>query len=140
MELCDSAITYRSRYLTVLQPGPVLDLVLADTSNPRALCFQLSGMCTRLTDIIGAEDPLIDDTAALRAQTQALVDALDASPDPVGEAVRLPERLREIEADVSLLSDRINRRYFALLPTVQPLGVVGERDVDEEAPKLRGAA
>jgi uncharacterized circularly permuted ATP-grasp superfamily protein/uncharacterized alpha-E superfamily protein len=140
LELCDSAITYRSRYLTVLQPGPVLDLVLADTSNPRALCFQLSGMCTRLTDIIGAEDPLIDDTAALRAQTQALVDALDASPDPVGEAVRLPERLREIEADVSLLSDRINRRYFALLPTVQPLGVVGERDVDEEAPKLRGAA
>jgi uncharacterized alpha-E superfamily protein len=140
LELCDSAITYRSRYLTVLQPAPVLDLVLADTSNPRALAFQLAGMCTRLTDIIGAEDALIDDSAALRRQTQALVDALDVHPDPVGEAVRLPERLRAIEAGVSSLSDRINRRYFALLPIVQPLGVFGEPDADEEAPKLRGAA
>jgi uncharacterized alpha-E superfamily protein len=37
LELCDSVITYRSRYLTVLQPAPVLDLVLADEGNPRGL-------------------------------------------------------------------------------------------------------
>ena len=41
LELCDSAITYRARYLNVLQPAPVLDLVLADQGNPRGLAFQL---------------------------------------------------------------------------------------------------
>ena len=39
LELCDSAITYRSRYFDVLQPAPVLDLVLADQGNPRGLGF-----------------------------------------------------------------------------------------------------
>jgi uncharacterized alpha-E superfamily protein len=35
LELCDSMITYRNRYMTVLQPAPALDLVLADPANPR---------------------------------------------------------------------------------------------------------
>jgi uncharacterized circularly permuted ATP-grasp superfamily protein/uncharacterized alpha-E superfamily protein len=148
LELCDSAITYRSRYMTVLQPATVLDLVLADTSNPRALAFQLAGMRTRLTDIIsGPADPadrrrdeLIDHAGALLTETQSLVDLLTAHPDPAAETARLPARLRAIEGRVSALSDRINRRYFAVLPTPQPLGVVGEPEADEEAPKLKGAA
>ena len=41
LELRDSVITYRSRYLAVLQPAPALDLILADEGNPRGLAFQL---------------------------------------------------------------------------------------------------
>ena len=41
LELCDSTITYRTRYLGQLQPAPVLDLVVLDDSNPRSLVFQL---------------------------------------------------------------------------------------------------
>ena len=41
LELCDSTITYRTRYLGQLQPAPVLDLVILDDSNPRSLAFQL---------------------------------------------------------------------------------------------------
>ena len=41
LELCDSTITYRTRYLGQLQPAPVLDLVVLDDSNPRAFAFQL---------------------------------------------------------------------------------------------------
>ena len=44
LELCDSSITYRSRYLAVLQPAPALDLLLADDGNPRGLAFQLAAM------------------------------------------------------------------------------------------------
>src|SRR6185503_2367740 len=41
LELCDSSITYRWRYLGQLQPAPVLDLVVLDDSNPRAFAFQM---------------------------------------------------------------------------------------------------
>jgi uncharacterized circularly permuted ATP-grasp superfamily protein/uncharacterized alpha-E superfamily protein len=42
LEVGDSSITYRSRYYTVLQTVPVLDVLMADESNPRSLDFQLS--------------------------------------------------------------------------------------------------
>jgi uncharacterized circularly permuted ATP-grasp superfamily protein/uncharacterized alpha-E superfamily protein len=41
LEIADSSMTYRRRYLTTLQVGPVLDLLLADESNPRSLVYQL---------------------------------------------------------------------------------------------------
>ena len=42
LEAADSSITYRSRYYTTLQPVAVLDVLLADETNPRSLDFQLS--------------------------------------------------------------------------------------------------
>jgi uncharacterized alpha-E superfamily protein len=44
LEVCDSAMTYRSRYLTALQPAPVLDLLMNDEANPRSLCFQIQDL------------------------------------------------------------------------------------------------
>ena len=35
-------MTYRSRYYTTLQPVAVLDVLMADETNPRSLDFQLS--------------------------------------------------------------------------------------------------
>ena len=42
LELCDSVLTYRSRYLTIVQPALVIDLVVADEGNPRGLGYQLA--------------------------------------------------------------------------------------------------
>jgi uncharacterized circularly permuted ATP-grasp superfamily protein/uncharacterized alpha-E superfamily protein len=44
LEVADSSMTYRSRYFTTLQPAAVLDLLMADESNPRSLNFQLTHM------------------------------------------------------------------------------------------------
>jgi uncharacterized alpha-E superfamily protein len=41
LEIGDSSITYRSRYRTTLQVAPVLDLLLTDDTNPRAVVYQL---------------------------------------------------------------------------------------------------
>jgi len=41
LEVADSSMTYRSRYYTTLQPLAVLDVLMADESNPRSLDFQL---------------------------------------------------------------------------------------------------
>jgi len=42
LEVADSSMTYRSRYFTTLQPVAVLDVLMADETNPRSLDFQLN--------------------------------------------------------------------------------------------------
>ena len=37
-------MTYRRRYPGSLQTAPVLDLLLADETNPRSLAFQLAAL------------------------------------------------------------------------------------------------
>ena len=44
LQIADSSITYRSRYPTVLQTELVLQLLLADESNPRSVGFQLASL------------------------------------------------------------------------------------------------
>ena len=41
LEVADSSLTYRRRYLTHLEPHAVVDLLLADETNPRSVAFQL---------------------------------------------------------------------------------------------------
>jgi uncharacterized circularly permuted ATP-grasp superfamily protein/uncharacterized alpha-E superfamily protein len=137
LELCDSAITYRSRYFDVLQPAPVLDLVLADQGNPRGLGFQLAQMHTLLDELGGESGPreLAGMAAGLLAEAEMIVESVLASPDQSVAAAALPPRLEAMADGVAALSDRISRRYFALLPAVQTLGWSAEA-----APALKGAA
>lgn len=44
LEIGDGAMTYRRRYLARVQPHAVLDLFLADGTNPRAVLFQLHAL------------------------------------------------------------------------------------------------
>ncbi len=41
LDATDSLMTYRSRYLAIVQPAPTIDLLVTDESNPRSLRFQL---------------------------------------------------------------------------------------------------
>ncbi|HEY2134158.1 MAG TPA: circularly permuted type 2 ATP-grasp protein [Acetobacteraceae bacterium] len=137
LELCDSAITYRSRYMNVLQPAPVLDLVLADQGNPRGLAFQLARMRTRLGEL-GDEgsprDMLAGFAAGLLAEVEALVDKVLAAENQSVAAAAIPPSLHAVSDGIASLSDRITRRYFALLPAVQAVGMSGQMA------DLRGAA
>jgi uncharacterized circularly permuted ATP-grasp superfamily protein/uncharacterized alpha-E superfamily protein len=42
LEVADSSMTYRTRYYTTLQALAVLDVLMADETNPRSLDFQLA--------------------------------------------------------------------------------------------------
>ncbi|WP_424812337.1 circularly permuted type 2 ATP-grasp protein [Roseococcus sp. YIM B11640] len=134
LELCDSVITYRSRYLAVLQPAPALDLVLADPANPRGLAFQLEAIRSALLEIAGGADAgTAAEVARVLAETQAFTPRLLAAPNQAEEASgRLPEELRRIAAAIRDISDQIGRRYFALLPPARAIGVdMGEAVVLE---------
>ena len=137
LELCDSAITYRSRYFNVLQAAPVLDLVLADQGNPRGLAFQLVALHAGLDElgapleearVAGAqgEERLAAAAAGLLAEVEALVGEVLAGPDQAVAASAVAPRLAAIGDAMAALSDRITRRYFALLPEVQTLGLSAE--------------
>jgi uncharacterized circularly permuted ATP-grasp superfamily protein/uncharacterized alpha-E superfamily protein len=116
LELCDSTLTYRARYLTVLQVAPVLDLVVADDGNPRGLGYQLVAARRVLgvlggneaADLAAAIDPMV-------AETRLIVSDLVADG---GETATdgLPRRLRALEQQLASLSDAVARQYFALLP------------------------
>ena len=41
LELADSQITYRQRYVMVAARAPVVDLVVLDPNNPRSVAYQL---------------------------------------------------------------------------------------------------
>jgi uncharacterized circularly permuted ATP-grasp superfamily protein/uncharacterized alpha-E superfamily protein len=135
LELCDSSITYRSRYLAVLQPAPALDLLLADDGNPRGLAFQLVAMRALLSEIAsGGDNALATAAAALQDEPQAMVRSISDAADQSVAALFLPARLRALRDAVAELSDRVSRRYFALLPTARTVGI------DAPSRPLRGAA
>ena len=48
LELADSQISYRQRYVMIAAPAPVLDLVMLDPNNPRSVEFQLDRIETHL--------------------------------------------------------------------------------------------
>ncbi len=53
LEISDSSMTYRSRYLSTPQFAPVWDLLMVDESNPRSLGFQLASLANHM-DMLAA--------------------------------------------------------------------------------------
>ncbi len=135
LELRDSVITYRTRYLSVLQPAPVLDLVLAEEGNPRGLAFQLAATRDMLAELAGSSESSLPQAAAqLLDEVQAMVREVVQAPQPAAAAVALAPRLKAMAESIAALSDRIARRYFALLPAVRSVGV------EADPRRLRGMA
>ena len=125
-------ITYRTRYLAVLQPAPALDLILADEGNPRGLAFQLVAARELLREIAEEGDSLLVTLEPLLQETRDIVQEVLRSRDQMATTARLPVRLRTLEKAISAVADRVSRRYFTLLPIARSLGV--------ESELLRGAA
>ncbi len=120
LELRDSTLTYRSRYQGVVEPAPVLDLLLTDRSNPRALAFQLAELGTLLGNL-GERDGLglADRTDAMLGTADAIVRRVLDAADPDAQAAALPPALAAIEAEIGALGRAIARRYIDLLPAMR---------------------
>jgi uncharacterized circularly permuted ATP-grasp superfamily protein/uncharacterized alpha-E superfamily protein len=120
LEVADSSMTYRTRYYTTLQPLAVLDVLLADETNPRSLDFQLS----HIADLYqGLPRHLSADSKAMRAAVEKLR-SFDLRklkyPLPGSTATsssdgltRLANFLRELEGLLPSWSSNISSRYFS---------------------------
>ena len=117
LDVADSAMTYRRRYFAEAQLPPVLDLLLADATNPRALAFQLEAMATLLGQL--PRDPSSTLAAEQRLIAHAIDAVADADFDALGEPgadmafERLMGLLDLVEEDLRGISDAVTLQYFS---------------------------
>jgi len=117
LEVADSSMTYRRRYLATLQAAPVVDLLLTDETNPRSVLFQ--------TDALSAHiDAFPRDPGAPLSRQQRLVleasgllrlaDVSDAcAADAEGDRPRLVALLARLGAIFPELSSSLSSVYLS---------------------------
>jgi len=117
LDVCDSTPIYRARYAGAPRLSQMLNLLLYDDGHPMALAFHRRSIERDLEDLArslgGERERGVPDLPLLPAGTAELLDANDAP----GRAARaeLAQELAEVAAGASELSDRLSRRYFALI-------------------------
>jgi uncharacterized circularly permuted ATP-grasp superfamily protein/uncharacterized alpha-E superfamily protein len=109
LELNDSTITYRSRYMAGPEWLPVLDLLIRDDANPRSVAFQVKGLMdyiTKLETTHGrfASDVLAPAYTALRQLTPA-----DLQP----ESALLASVLEQLQRAANAVSEELNLKFFS---------------------------
>ena len=109
LELNDSTVTYRSRYMAGPEWLPVLDLLIRDDANPRSVAFQVKGLMDYITKLEAthgrfASDVLAPAFAALRQVTPA-----DLQP----ESAALASVLNQLQRAANAVSEELNLKFFS---------------------------
>ena len=117
LDLADSQISYRQRYMTGIARVPVVDLVALDPDNPRALAYQTERICTHLRAL-----PVLADNGMAEPQQAAAV-AINAAVITASAATLDAALLWDVERRLFALSDLVARRYF--LQGAEPLRASG---------------
>jgi uncharacterized circularly permuted ATP-grasp superfamily protein/uncharacterized alpha-E superfamily protein len=117
LEIADSSMTYRARYLNAFDAEPLIDLLLLDDGNPRSVLFQLSWidrhtfMFPRATR--GQRRDLPHQMASALYARVANIDLNQiADAGESGKRDALVDLTNEIEASASRISDAITDAYF----------------------------
>ncbi|HVI51431.1 MAG TPA: circularly permuted type 2 ATP-grasp protein [Candidatus Sulfotelmatobacter sp.] len=151
LEISDSSITYRSRYLSSPQFAPVLDLLLADESNPRSLAFQLAALGTHMEHLAANRratfyGPLQRQTIWLTGAVRtADIEAL-CRPDEDGERRNLDGFLEVLRSKMWELSETLTREYFthavsrSSAPATMPMPLYDPRPESQPASRTEPAS
>ncbi len=117
LEVADSGMTYRRRYLATLQVAPAVDLLLTDESNPRSVIYQLEALTRHLEAMPQPEQGLRSgqERIALGLLTDLkLTDVGRAcAEDDAGRRTRLSELLVDLAQRIPALSDSLCDRYLS---------------------------
>jgi uncharacterized alpha-E superfamily protein len=106
LDLVDSQITYRSRYVVGIALTPVRDLVMLDPFNPRSTAFQIETLKAHLE----ALPPLHADGMPEEPHRQLI--RLASEVETVRAAELRVEQVLAIEQMLMRLSDAVAARYF----------------------------
>jgi uncharacterized circularly permuted ATP-grasp superfamily protein/uncharacterized alpha-E superfamily protein len=119
LEIADSSMTYRSRYLMSVQLPAALDLILFDESNPRSVAFQLEALARHVKELPRDEGKpqMTPEQRVMQAvQTELVltdVESLCAAVDPDdGRRNELAELFSRLETQLGLLSEAIGNAYL----------------------------
>jgi uncharacterized alpha-E superfamily protein len=126
LELADSTMTYRSRYLTTPMLPPAIDLLLLDETNPRSVAFQIAAIVDHVEelprdadeDVRSPEQRLV--LSLLTAVRLAEIAGL-CEEDSEGRRGALEALLDKIGAGLPQLSELITRDYFSHAEARRPV-------------------
>ncbi|TWT55931.1 circularly permuted type 2 ATP-grasp protein [Allorhodopirellula solitaria] len=131
LDATDSLMTYRSRYLSITQPAPTIDLLVTDESNPRSLRFQMQDIEQVLLELptsakqVGlGEDERIAADLTRRLLVADIANLCHCEPDM--KRVALAALLDSVCATMPKLANAIEARY--LIHTSVSQSLTGEPD------------
>ena len=117
LEVCDSTPIYRARYAGAPRLSQMLNLLMYDEGHPMALAFHRRSIDRDLEDLArglgGERERGVNDVPLLPVGSAEL---LDSAGEAGGEArAALAQQLADLSANAGEFSDRLSRRYFALI-------------------------
>jgi uncharacterized alpha-E superfamily protein len=117
LEIADSGMTYRRRYLAMLQSAPVVDLLLTDETNPRSVVYQVRALVDHVRALpalpgAGVKSPQL--RLALEAQTLLELAEIEklCLVDDKGARPALDLLLRKLGTVLPALSDSLSDSYL----------------------------
>lgn len=118
LELADSFMTYRSRYLTTPILPPVIDLLLLDETNPRSIAFQIAALSDHADQLPRDADTVVrsdEQRIILSLLTEIrLCDIVTlCEPSASGRRLALDKVFASILTKLPKLSELISRDYFS---------------------------
>lgn len=124
LELGDSTMTYRTRYLSSVQLPAVIDLLLTDDTNPRSIAFQIAAIVDHIEALPHDRDQatLTREQYLVVAMTSQLqladVHGLCSQRNRSGRRMELARFVEMLENRTYEVSEALARKYFShVLPT-----------------------
>jgi len=111
LEVSDSIVTYRSRYMARPEWIAVLDLLVADESNPRGIVFQTAGLKDYLQRLNESIEGGMPDTGIVGIHRR--MQELDPERDFHPGSQALHEALSTLRWASAELSDQIGQHFFS---------------------------
>ena len=127
LEIANSSMTYQSRYVFGPDAARVLDLLLADETNPRSIAFQLSTLFQHVRTLRAGQSsrqsaPYLDLVMNTFSDIRLLdVDAIVHTNRP-GRRTQLAARLKELSRAMKELSSLLTRTYLTHVQASRPMG------------------
>ena len=114
LDLADSQITYRARYLVGVALTPVRDLIMLDPYNPRSLAFQVEALRTHIAALPPLDDDgMLEEPGRLLVKLASAVETEDAAKLAAAKTLAFEQGLMQ-------LSDAVAARYFLQGPNATP--------------------
>jgi len=117
LQVADSSITYRTRYVSILRTDLVLQLLLVDEMNPRSIGFQIADLADQLHSLGRSDDPEHRRLEELLCGTLREIRAASLSTlaqrDSDGRFVALESYLRQLKTNLFEFSEALTAQYLS---------------------------
>lgn len=117
LDVCNSVMTYRSRYRANIALLPVFDLLVTEDANPHSIIYQFRELERHIKSLpLKTKPPQLppelDLVRRILFQLESILPSSDRSVSWKDYRIRLEPALKHIELTVNDISDQLTEKYF----------------------------